>query len=340
MYRSRNEEGSWRRPRSLGVRAAPSCVLLLTLATPASAADPGASSFNDPYDLPETPRPPTLPELTHPGVEATTESTAGILTPPRGSDVVSVVQRFNFEVPFNARRWFLGATYEFAGGEPPGGGIPKAVGGNLELYGRTVWATRTGLACGGGFGLVIPAAVYGRSGDAENTARAAATLRPWDDPFFEEGFATLRPFFDVRDIDGRFVLQFRQGLDLAFDVTDLPTYRVAALSALYAGYLIGPVGVGVEAFEYYFIDAPVADDKRGVFLLSPSLRFLFPYVQPAVSAITNVATPLSGNVDHFWGIRLAATIVWDTATRGLERDREAHPSASGAGGAEPSVDVR
>ena len=275
------------------------------------AAGDGVKAFDDPYDLPEAPRPPTLPELTHPEVEGTIEETVGALTPAAGATVGTMVQRANVEIPLAARRWFLGSTYEIAGGEPPGGGVPRAIGGNVDFYGRTVWATRTGLAFGGGFGLTLPAAHFGRVGDAQKVALAAATLRPWDLPFYQEEFFALRPFFDVRDVDGPFVVQLREGIDWSFDTRQLPVFRMAAISALYVGYLFPYLGAGVEAFEYYFLDYPVDEDKRAAFVVSPSLRFMTPYLQPALSFLTNVGTPLFGTADHFWGVRLAATVVWE-----------------------------
>jgi hypothetical protein len=317
-------------------------VAMLTVLPGASRADDDTRRplpIDDPYDLPRAPRPPTLPELTHRDVEGTLESTIGVLTPSvSGANVVTYVQRVGVEVPVTSRRWFLGGSYEFAAGEPAGGGTTKMVGGNLELDGRTVWATRTGLAFGGGFGLTVPTASFtrcpgsigcpitGPPGDAARIADAASTLRPWDLPMFQEGFMTLRPFFDVRDVDGPFVIQFREGVDVAFDTTDLPTFRIAAISAVYIGYSLPVVGLGIEAFEYYFLDWPVADDKRALGVVSPSVRFMTPYVQPAISFMTSVGTPFGGETDRFWGLRLAVTVVWDKDARALGRDRDAAPS--------------
>jgi hypothetical protein len=297
--------------------------------------------FDDPYDLPRAPRPPTLPELTHRDIEGTLESTFGVLTPAAsGANVVTYVQRIGLEYPVTARRWFAGASYEFAGGEPPGGGTAKVVGGNVELSGRTVWATRTGLAFGGGLAITIPTAsftrcpgsigcpVVGSPGDAARIADAASTLRPWDLPLFQEGFLTLRPFFDVRDVDGPFVIQFREGIDVAFDTTNLPTFRIAAVSAVYVGYSLPLVGLGIEAFEYYFLDWPVPDDKRALFVISPSVRLMTPYIQPAFSFMTSAGTPFGGETDRFWGLRLAVTVVWDRDARALGRDRETLPVLS------------
>ena len=223
------------------------------------------------------------------------------------------------------------------GGAPLGGGTSKLVGGNVELNGRTVWATRTGLAFGFGLGLVLPTATFtrcpgaigcavpGEAGTANRVADAASTLRPWDLPLFQEGWLTLRPFFDVRDVDGNFAIQFREGVDMAFDTTQLPTYRLAAVSAVYIGYSLPLVGVGIEAFEYYFLDWPLPDNQRALFVISPSVRFMTPYLQPAISFMTSAGTPFGGETDRFWGLRLGVTAVWDKDAKALAKDRPVSP---------------
>ncbi len=290
-------------------------------------ADPApAPVFIDPYDLPDAPRPPTLPELTHPGIELTTESTFGVLRPnvdpatgQRPSSVGAYVQRFSFEWPIAFRRFFVGASYEIAAAEPPGGGAFEAVGSNLDVNARTVWATSTGLAFGGGLGVTIPIPDFAPESDAGRIASAAATLRPWDQSLFQPGYLTFRPFFDVRDVDGPLVLQFREGLDFQFDTQAWPGFRTAAVAALYVGYRVfRRLGLGIEAFELYFFDQSVPDNQRAVFAVSPSVRLMTPYVQPALSFVTNVGTPLFDSVDGWWALRLGATIVWDPARRSME----------------------
>jgi hypothetical protein len=317
--------------------AATFAVCVLCLPSPASGDQADGPSV-DPYELPRAPRPPTLPELTHSDIEGTLESTLGVLTPATpGNDVVTFVQRFGAEYPIAGRRLFVGANYELAAGEPPGGGATKAVGGNLELDGRTVWATRTGLAFGGGLGVTLPTASFtrcpgqigcpeaGSPSDAARIADAASTLRQWDLPMFQEGFVTLRPFFDVRDVDGSFVIQFREGIDVALDTTDIAAIRLAAVTAVYVGYSLPVVGLGIEGFEYYFLQWPVADNQRALYVISPSVRFLTPYVQPAISFMTSLGTPFGGETDHFWGLRLAMTFIYDRQRQKLAPDREASP---------------
>ncbi len=304
----------------LAVAVVVACLLVPTRAF-------AGDTFTDPYDLPDTPRAPTLPELTHGEVEITSEATLGVLSPTAASDgsahsrSFTLVERIAAEAPIYERRWFVGGQYEFTTGSPPfGGGSAKLVGGNLELYGRTVWANRTGLAIGAGLGLVAPTAFYDEGSPAERVASAAASVRPWDHPMFLSGYITARPFIDVRAVDGRFVIQFRQGLDGSLDIANRRSGRIAAIAALYMGYnLADAVGVGFEVFEYYFLRGPVADDRRVNLFLSPSLRLLTKGLQPALSVYHSLGTPLdepNAPVSPVWGVRLAFTVVLDPLKKG------------------------
>jgi hypothetical protein len=288
-------------------------------------------AFIDPYDLPDAPRPPTLPELTHPDVELTGESTFGVLHPSvdaetgvRPPDVGAYVQRFSLEWPLGIRRLFVGGTYELAAAVPPGGGTFKFVGGNADVYARTVWATSTGLAFGGGVGVTIPIPNFDPGSDAARISTAAATLRPWDEAFFQPGYLTFRPFVDVRDVDGPLVLQLREGLDFQVDTESGPGFQYAAVLAAYIGYRVfRKLSVGIEAFERYYLPngGPVPDDRRAVFAVSPNARLMTPYVQPALSFVTNVGAPLYasvGSVDSWWALRLAATVVWDPVRQAVK----------------------
>jgi hypothetical protein len=247
-----------------------------------------------------------LPELTHSETEGTLETTAGAILPNNGGGIAhAFVQRFSVEVPLGLRRWYVGADYEFAAA----GG--RAVSGNLELQGRTLWATRTGLAFGGGLALVVPAAIFGEGSAADQTALDAATLRPWDVAFFTANAIGFRPFVDVRAIDGPFVAQFRQGLDFLTTTSSFGTPVLYATTGLYLGlWATHQVAAGFEAFEAYAIDVPnVVDGQRAAVVVSPSVRLVLPLVEPAISAFTNIGTPLKGANDRIWGFRFAFTLV-------------------------------
>ncbi len=279
--------------------------IALGVALPSSALAGGAV-FDDPYVLPSAPRPPTLPELTHSELEGTFEETAGAILPNSGGAIThAFVQRLQFEDPVGLRRWFVGANYEFAAS----GG--RVVSGNLELEGRTLWATRTGLAFGGGLALVLPTASFGSTGPAATTALAAATLRPWDVQFFTPAAIGARPFIDVRAIDGPFVAQFRQSLQLLTTTNAFGTPYIYATLGLYFGiWATRKIAAGFEAFEAYAIDVPhVSDGARATVVVSPNVRLVLPLVEPAISAFTTIGTPLQGASQRTWGFRIAFTLV-------------------------------
>jgi hypothetical protein len=310
---------------------------LVSLTARSGRGDPSRAVTDDGTAVPTAPRPPTLPELTHPDYEVGGETTFGVITPNlikaidyNSSEVGAIVQRVETELPIDRRRrWFVGGSYEVAGGTPPGGGSVQIVPSNLDLYGRTVWATTTGLTFGGGAGVLLPTAQFDRDGDAAKVAQTAQAIRPWDEAFFQVDAFTMRAFIDVRDVDGPFVIQFREGLEYSFDLANHVNDQAAAVAQAYLGYRVIPLlGIGLEAFETYIIQSPLVDTvtgdgKRATFTLSPSVRLMTPYVQPALGFVTSVGTPLFGVVDGFWALRIGASVVWDPVTRVVRKDAEA-----------------
>jgi hypothetical protein len=293
-----------------GVRSRVVAVLVLAAAPIAPRAWATEATFNDPNDVPAAPRPPTLPELTHSEPEGTLEATAGAIVPnsPNSSSGFThgFVQRLSLELPVGIRRWYVGASYEIAAA----GGL--AVSGNLELQGRSLWATRTGLAFGGGLALIAPTASFQEGGRAGAAALAAATLRPWDVAFFIPSAIGGRPFIDVRAIDGPFVAQFRQSLDLLWTTASWAPQIYATVEVYVGLWATKQVAAGVEAFEAYAISVPhVQDGARAAVVISPNVRLVLPWVEPAISAFTNIGTPLKGASDRIWGFRLAFTLVYD-----------------------------
>ncbi len=282
--------------------------------------------FDDPYRVPAAPRPPTLPELTHAETEATLEATAGAILPNAGGDVThAYVQRLALEIPVGLRRWYVGATYELAAADG------RAVSGNLEIGGRSLWATPTGLAFGGGLELIVPTAQFDESGPAAQTALDAASLRPWDVAFFVPGGLGARPFIDMRAIDGQFVVQFRQALDLMAATRPDWSARIYATVGVYLGlWATREVAAGIEAFESYaIVDPHVTDSTRAAVVISPNVRLVLPWVEPAISAFTNIGTPLQGASDRIWGFRLAFTAVYDPSRTLRVRTKSAGPEGRG-----------
>ncbi len=90
-------------------------------------------------------------------------------------------------------------------------------------------------------------------------------------------------------------VQFRQGLDFTVSSLLLSDQRLYATAGFYFGYQLGPqVATGIEVFEAYAIDlASVRDGNRESLVVSPNVRLALPWVQPAVSAFTNLGPPIS-----------------------------------------------
>jgi hypothetical protein len=297
-------------PRWVSCSGASVAALLASLAWPRAArAD---SPMNDPYDLPDAPRSLSLPELTHPDVEWTTTTTIGKVTTPSRA-ATEVLERLGVELPLGHRRWFFGAAYEAAYGAPlTTTQAPTGAGGDVEAYVRTVWATRTGLAFGGGLGFLPPIATFDHGTRREDVATSAASLVPTDAAYFASGVFTLRAFVDVRDLFGPFVIQFRESFESATQVHDTTDHALAAASTLYAGWLATPlVGLGVEANEYYPLDSGISDASRGKVVLAASARFVGRELQPAIGVFTGLGSPLAWWADSVWGARLSLTLVWD-----------------------------
>jgi hypothetical protein len=269
--------------------------------------------YRDPYQLPDAPRALSLPELTHPGIEWTTTTAIGSLV-VGGHNAPEILERIGVEAALGPRRWYLGLAYEAGYGAPAmDPGPARLLGGNLELYGRTVWATRTGLSFGGGVGFLVPVATFASSSEGSDAAIAAISLQPWDYAFFRTGVLTARPFVDMRTLFGRFVVQVRQSFDFSADLTDITQRRdVSAAITVYLGGLASRlIGLGLETTEYYLVDADVPDNQRAKVVVAPNVRFLTPGIQPSLGAFVGVGTPLASNADAVWGLRFGLTFIWD-----------------------------
>lgn len=273
---------------------------------------------SDRYALPDAPAPPTLPDLTHRGFSLALETTVarlqGNLLAPGGetSSTFSSLERLEAEYAVAIRRWYLGAAEELAIGSPPGEGRTRLVASHPEVWGRAVWASSAGLAFGGGLGVVPPLVNHEPGSAADDVARAVRVVRPWDYVVFADRALTLRPFFDVRDIDGALVLQIREGVDWV-GPSDGEEARVTSRTALYLGYrIVDLIGVGLEAWEVYFIRAPNIDDHdRAAFALSPSVRVMKGWLQPAISALFPIDRTLLSALDSYFAIRLSFSVVLD-----------------------------
>ena len=214
----------------------------------------------------------------------------------------------------------MGAAFEVAAGAPPDRSDVHFVVGHPEVWGRAVWASRAGLAYGGGLGFVFPLVNHDENSLAAQVDRSIRVVRPWDYVDFAADTFTFRPFVDVRDIDGPITIQLREGIDWAIptretlDANGQPrSSRVTSRTTFYLGYRpTHLLGVGLELWEVYFIRAEdVSDDKRAAYAISPSVRLMMRELQPAISAVFPFDQPLFGVIDTYWAIRLNLGVVLD-----------------------------
>ncbi len=295
------------------VRASALAVLLACLAFASSARADGP--LEDLSELEESPRPPSLPELTRPRPEAEVELTSGTFSPRstsavRGHVPVSVVH-LGAEFPIAGRQIFVGGAYDFAYGNPEAASSMRTLGGNTLLYGRAVWATRTGLTFGGGLGAVVPTTAFDRASPIQSLATAAVALRPWDISLFEDRALAFEPFVDMRYVVSGFTLQVRQAFDGSFDLRGMKGTRIFAIATVYLGYrLAEPLLVGIEGSELYFLEADVADERRAFFSFTPAVRLLFHHLEPSLGFITSIGPPLVPGTDRLLGARVGLGAVF------------------------------
>jgi hypothetical protein len=268
------------------------------------------SEDSDVYALPDAPAPPTLPDLTHRALATSLENTFASIQPvatdgAQPSRTFGWTERLELEQALSLRRWYVGASEQLALGQAHDRGF-LLVAANPEVWGRALWASRAGLAYGGGLGVVLPAIRHGEGGT--EVAQSMRVLRPWDYVEFTNEDFVLRPFVDVRDIDGRVILQLRQGID--WNRGDL---SLTSRTTFYVGYRPSDeFGIGLEAWEVYLVRAANSkDDGRAAYAVSPSVRLMTRMLQPALSILVPIDRPLFDAVQNFWAVRLSVGVVID-----------------------------
>jgi hypothetical protein len=187
--------------------------------------------------------------------------------------------------------------------------------GSPEIWTRALWSSIVGLSSGGGLGVVFPVP-HSLSPSAETIFETVSVVRPWDSASFTDRVLTFRPWIDIRHVVGRLIFQLRQGLDIGIAVRALQPYEQRAeyvsQTTLYAGFrLAKPIGIGIEVWEVYQISANLCspspcnddDDKRAAFSVSPSVRLLLGRIEPALSLLFPITTPLRGEAASYWAAR-------------------------------------
>jgi hypothetical protein len=279
-----------------------------------------------PRDVRALPRAPTLPDLTHERLEMSVEHTIATVTPkPGGAPGAEGEGRrsshlfdFDLELPI-WRRIYLGGTWGFAAAKIPERERAFFVAGQPLLYARgahTVASDR--YAVGAGIGILPPVFTYG---DADGSQAAAANLasivRPWDLSSFLDRRATARPWIDLRASSRLFLLQVRQALDFNMRTSDerctegtlcerAGDIQVVSTSTVYLGWKPSrEIALGLEAWQIYLLKTgrPIEDRDRSALALSPSVRFFYRWVEPAVSVLVPIGPPLLGAADSYFALR-------------------------------------
>lgn len=280
--------------------------------------------------LPDAPAPPSLPDLTHRGLALGFD---GYLASIKPHDSITGAQprsfswftRLEAEQSISQRSWYLGAAQELAHAYPPGGKASETILGYPEIWGRAVWASRSGLAYGGGLSLVLPLFQRGADSSESVVSQSVRVVRPWSFAPYAENTFTATPFLDARVIDGRVVLQLRQGFALQGLVAQarLPKANVVSQTTAYFGYQVSNLlALGLEMSEVYFISTDLGaicqsnrsgcdDSLRAVFSMSPAVRLLTRRFQPSLSMLFPFERTLFDQVQSYWAVRLTVGIILD-----------------------------
>lgn len=283
-----------------------------------------AAPARDPRALPCAP---TLPDLSHGAPEATFEQTTAALQPRGGGEPVTAhLFQADVEIPIG-RHVFVGGLYGVAAARAPASDAVRFVSAQPELYGRVV---SLGLGAhytlGAGLGLVPPLFDNGDALDRASTlapataAALAGVVRPWDLPLFLDRHLTLRPWIDLRTARKHLVAQFRGRLDFALRTaapssSGSPTaiggsagdLDMLATAQLYLGWRPTPeLSLGLEAWEVYLLktERPIGDRDRVTFALSPSVRYSFRWVEPAISVLVPLGQPLFDTAERYVALRV------------------------------------
>jgi hypothetical protein len=290
------------------------------LATLAAA---GPARADDRSSALDAPAPPTLPALAHAKLTDTFEITGASIDPGHGHGrAYAWFLHDELEYPLVPRVFYVGAAHDVVSGAVPGSGRDFFFGAP-EIWTRGLWSSVVGLSSGGGFGVVVPAP-RDLSKDAREVFENVRVVRPWDAAYFTDRVVTLRPWIDIRHVVWRFVFQLRQGLDIGIVARDLRggERRVdyTARTTFYVGFRVAePLGIGLEVWEVYQISADLPDDKRAAVSVSPSVRLSLGRVEPALSLLFPIATPLRGEAASYFGARFNVGFEFDVAGTGRAR---------------------
>jgi hypothetical protein len=101
-----------------------------------------------------------------------------------------------------------------------------------------------------------------------------------------------------------FNFQVRQGLDWSYDF-ELQEGSLVARLGTYAGVdVTRAITASVELWQTYSLTAEVRDDARAAFTFSPAVLFRAGPIEPGVSLLLPMSTPLEGIASGYFAVRL------------------------------------
>lgn len=281
-----------------------------------------------PRDVRTLPRAPTLPDLTHRAPELSIEHTVASVAPhgqtdPSVARLTSHLLHLDFEIPLITPTLYAGAEWGFAAARGPEAPKGAFVSGQPQLFARIVRSFgRERYSLGAGLGVAPPLFRYDDSPEATRLEKGATSslvsiVRPWDLSTFLDRRLTARPWIDLRAAVGKLLVQARQGIDVGLRTQGACAENVVcdragdvqlvSLTTLYVGWQPRKeVALGVEAWEVYLLKTAlsVSDRDRSALALSPSIRFFYRWLEPAVSVLFPVGQPLLNAVDSYYALRI------------------------------------
>jgi len=290
-----------------------------------------------PRDVRTLPRAPTLPDLTHRAPELSFEHTVASIAPhgqtdPTAARLTAHLAHFDFELPLIPSRLYAGAEWGFGAGRGPAAPDGAFVSGQPQVFARAVHSfSHERYSVGAGLGLSPPVFRYSDTSEAERldegeTSLLLSVIRPWDLSMFLDRRFTARPWVDLRVALRHLVVQARLGLDVNLRTSETSCspaaicdragqVQVVSLGTLFVGWQPRKeLAFGIEAWEVYLLQTslPVSDRERSTFALSPSVRFFYRWVEPAISVLFPVGAPLLNAVESYYAVRLDLRVWFDS----------------------------
>lgn len=205
------------------------------------------------------------------------------------------------------RGWFVGGRWGYVGAAVPGR-PSHTFPTNPEVWWRVASVGDSGITSGAELAAILPFARQLDEGD-EASLRTARVVRPADDVLLRESGTGMRPAFDIRYVSRAFVLQLRQGVDLAYSMSGDGRLDLIARGAVFAGYRpTGDILVGAELRDVYTLTENLGDGERAAVSLAAGVRGRHGRVQPGLVLEAPLSTPLGGEARAFIALELGVAI--------------------------------